>query len=294
MKTLLTECSKNRAEWLELRGTGVTASDVPTVLGLNPWKTRYALWQEKRRAKEGLFDEFDNESMYWGRKLEAPVAEAVAERLEAELSAPDCLYGHDSLPLLATPDRLLPGLIPVEIKTASERYKADWEQGLADYAHCQLAAQMIVLDAPRGVAAALIGGQKLFIHHIERDPILDGQISAAVEEFWHCVERNQPPALDAGDLDAVKAAHTEVIEEELDLGLAELALIETLHTTKKQISDLEKVKKMAEANLLEFLQTASRATSDRWQVERIKRKRDGYVVKPAEYVELKIRERKHG
>lgn len=290
MRTLLTECSTNKAEWLKLRATGITASDVPTVLGLNPWKTRYALWQEKRKGLEGIFENFDNEAMFWGRKLEAPVAEAVAERLKVELTAPDSLYGHDSLPLLATPDRLIDDHIPLEIKTTSDRYRDQWENGLADYAHCQLATQMLVLDAPIGYAAALVGGQKLFVHKIERDAVLDEQIKGSVQEFWKLVEGNKPPDLEAGDLDAVKAAHAEIADRELELELRQIELIKAINQAKTTIAEGNRQKQLAEAQLLSFLGDARRAHGHGFEVLRLARKREAYTTKPSSYVELKIKE----
>jgi putative phage-type endonuclease len=294
MKTILTDCSNNKPEWLKLRATGVTASDVPTVLGLNPWKTRYALWHEKRKGLDGIFEDFDNESMYWGRKLEAPVAEAVAEKLGVELTTPDALYAHDTLPLLATPDRLIDGSIPVEIKTTSDRYRDQWENGLADYAHCQLAAQMIVLDAPYGYAACLVGGQRFYMHRIERDAVLDEQITAAVVEFWQQVESNTPPALDAGDLALVKEAHPDVSDEVLELDEMGLMWIKTINTCKEEIARHTSHKQRAEAQLLEFLGNARGARGGSWEVARIARTRESYTTKPSTYVEMKIKELKNG
>lgn len=294
MKTLLTDCSQHKLEWLRLRATGITASDVPTVLGLNPWKTRYSLWQEKRRGLEGIFEDIDNEAMYWGRALEAPVATAVSEKLGLELTTPDALYQHDTLPLLATPDRLIEGREPLEIKTAGERYRDQWEAGLADYAHCQLSAQMIVLDASYGIAAALVGGQKLYVYRIERDPVLDEQIGAAVKEFWVLVESNTPPALDAGDLEAVKEAHPEVSEEVLELGDSQLELIQAINAAKTTIAEGNRAKQLAEAQLLQFLGNARGARGGQWEVARIRRTRKSYTTKPSSYIEMKIKELKNG
>ena len=34
-------------EWHELRKTKIGASDAPVIVGVNPWKTSYQLWEEK-------------------------------------------------------------------------------------------------------------------------------------------------------------------------------------------------------------------------------------------------------
>ncbi|OHX19559.1 hypothetical protein BI344_17800 [Chromobacterium sphagni] len=38
----------SREEWLALRNTGIGGSDAGTVLGINPYKTAYQLYLEKR------------------------------------------------------------------------------------------------------------------------------------------------------------------------------------------------------------------------------------------------------
>lgn len=293
MKLLLQDASKHREQWLELRANGITASEVPTVLGLNPWKSRYSLWQDKIKAREGIFEDIDNEAMFWGRQLEEPIAQALQERHGMDLYAPDALFGHDDLPLLATPDRLdRVSAFPVEIKTTSERHREQWESGLADNAHAQLATQMLVLDAPTGFAAALVGGQKLFLHQIERDAVLDQQIAQAVVEFWQLVETKTPPALDAADLAAVKDAYPEVTDETRELQPEHESLIVSLQEAKAEIARLGKRKEQLEAELLDWLGNAGKARSSRWEVVRSARNRASYVVKASSFIEMRIKELK--
>ena len=292
MRIVLDGCSEHRADWLAARATGITASEISTVVGLNPWQTRYSLWQQKRKAAEGIFEDFDNETMYWGRKLERPIGEAVAERLGLPLTEPNRLYAHSDLPLLATPDRLVDQCIPIELKTTSDRYRDQWEDGLADHAQCQLMAQMMVLDAPYGYAACLVGGQRLYIHKLERDPILEGQIAAAATEFWGLVQSNTPPAVEGGDIEAVKLAHPDIVEEVLEVGSNELALLTELARLKEHIATLTKQKSTIDAQLLQFLGSARSAVGCGWKLERSLVERKGHTVAPSSYVQLKIKELK--
>ena len=293
MTVLLTKCSENREQWHKIRATGITASEVPTVLGLNPWQSRYSLWQQKLKAREGIFEETDNEAMYWGRALEAPIARALQERFGMALEAPDALYRHSELPLLATPDCLtLPEHCPVEIKTTSDRNREQWEVGLADYAHAQLATQMLVLDKPSGFAAALVGGQKLFVHQIERDAILDSQIVAAVSEFWGLIESKTPPELDAADLKLVKEANPEITDEVLELSPEHEWLLESIQEAKARVAEHVKRKELLEAQLLQWLGSARGASSTAWEVTRAARKRESYVVKASEFIEMRIKRAK--
>lgn len=293
MKLLLQDASKHRDQWLELRAGGITASEVPTVLGLNPYQSRFGLWQQKLKARQGIFEDVDNEAMFWGRQLEEPIAQALQERHGMDLYAPDALFAHDELPLLATPDRLdRVSAVPVEIKTTSERHREQWETGLADSAHCQLATQMLVLDAPTGFAAALVGGQRLFLHQIERDPILDQQIAQAVKDFWALVINEEPPDLDASDLAEIKEAHPDVSDEIRELDAAQESLIVSLQDAKAEIARLSKRKAQLEAELLQWLGDAGKARGTRWEVSRKRISKEAYQVKANSYVEMRIKELK--
>ena len=41
----------NREQWLEERKKGIGGSDVACILGMSPYKTNVALWEEKSRYK---------------------------------------------------------------------------------------------------------------------------------------------------------------------------------------------------------------------------------------------------
>jgi putative phage-type endonuclease len=45
MKIINTE--QGSKEWLEYRKSKIMATDVPVILGSNPWKTKFELWEEK-------------------------------------------------------------------------------------------------------------------------------------------------------------------------------------------------------------------------------------------------------
>ena len=67
----------SRDEWLEERRKGIGGSDVAALLGLNPYKTPLALWEEKT-AKN--VSDCTSESAYWGTMLEDVVAKEFSKR----------------------------------------------------------------------------------------------------------------------------------------------------------------------------------------------------------------------
>src|SRR5690606_4561118 len=103
-----TEATPNNPRWHELRRQGVTASEIPVILGLSPWDSPWALWHRKR----GLLDDPPaGESAYWGRHLEDAIADAAIDRVDPHVQmafARGGLYCHPQRPWqMATPDRLV-------------------------------------------------------------------------------------------------------------------------------------------------------------------------------------------
>src|SRR5690606_13226120 len=58
------EAVHGNPRWYELRRTGVTASEIPVILGLSRWDSPWSLWHRKR----GLIDDDTaGESAAWGQ-----------------------------------------------------------------------------------------------------------------------------------------------------------------------------------------------------------------------------------
>lgn len=92
----------DRADWLDARAQGIGGSDAATVLGLNPYKSPFALFAEK----VGLTDpSAETEAMEWGKKLEAAILRAYSEKTGRILVAP-----HDVALILQDKAPALPGI----------------------------------------------------------------------------------------------------------------------------------------------------------------------------------------
>jgi len=75
-------------EWLQWRSKGVTASDIPIILGLSPYKTRWQLWAEKV-GRINAPDISNNPNVKRGVRLEDEARQLAEGR-----------YGEVLLPLL--------------------------------------------------------------------------------------------------------------------------------------------------------------------------------------------------
>lgn len=101
------QANPDNPAWHEMRRDGVTASEIPVILGISRWDSPWSMWHRKR----GLIpDQVDNDDMAWGRRLEGAIADAAAERLDPHQNlvfARAGLYRHDRRAWqMATPDRL--------------------------------------------------------------------------------------------------------------------------------------------------------------------------------------------
>lgn len=179
------------------RRSGVGASEVAAILGLDPRRTPLALWLDKtgqRPPFEG------NEWTRMGHRLEAVIADAYAEREGVEL-ATCTTKRHPHFPhVFATPDRRVVGVNRlIECKAVfSPRVMLEFgEDGSSDYPErygVQAMVQAAVEDADDVVIAALMGAE-LRAYRVPRDRTRERRILELVEAWWerHITRGEQPP-----------------------------------------------------------------------------------------------------
>lgn len=212
-----------RTEWLKARRYGLGGSDALAALGLSPYSSRYSVWADKRGL---LAEKDDSEAMKWGRRLEPIVAEAFSEETGIGTSVCGLMRHVDRDWQLASVDRLTDNGAVLEIKTTSSYRASDWDDDqLADAAEAQLQHYLAVTGLEHGYAAALIGGQKLEIRHVQRDERLISLMIEAEAELWHLVEAGTAPALDGhqATVDALSQLYPWA-EEDLEVELSDEAM----------------------------------------------------------------------
>lgn len=203
----------NRREWLEARKKGLGGSDAATALGLNPWKTNVALWEEKtgRRQDEDISDK---ECVRYGVDCEPLMREMFRLdhphlRIEHEENA---IIQHPEHPQLqASLDGKLwdenERLGILEIKTSSIQSRADrdkWHKQVPQHYFIQLLHYMLVTGAEFAVLKARLRsqwGESLSItekhYRFERENHED-DIAYLLEKelaFWRFVETDTRPDL---------------------------------------------------------------------------------------------------
>lgn len=192
--------SQIHEEWLGERRKGIGGSDAGAILGLNPDKSAYTLWDEKI----GMIPDTvpDNEAMRLGRDLEQYVAERFTEATGKKVQRSGYSFESAVHPFMrANVDRFLVSEnAGLECKTANALTHTDYEGGdipPSYYAQCY--HYMAVTGADAWYIGILVMGKGFYWHRIERDQAEIDALISAEEEFWQLVQDKKPPMLDGSD-----------------------------------------------------------------------------------------------
>jgi putative phage-type endonuclease len=172
-----------RDEWLELRRGGIGGSDAGAILGVNPWTPPVQVWGEKLGITP---PSDDNESMFWGRRLETAIAEVFAERHpELDVWADRRMLAHPGRPwMFANPDRRIGESEILELKTADRNMVDEWAGGPPLHYQCQVQHYCEVLGAVGAWVAVLLGGNRYREFYLHRDDALIATLVDIEERFW--------------------------------------------------------------------------------------------------------------
>lgn len=216
----------NRTAWLAERQTAIGASEVPSVFGVG-FETPFQLWARKTGR---LPPNDETEAMEIGTLLQSPICELVRRRTTFRVveAKQDLFLRHPLHDFLGcTPDgdvfdesREDDGLGVLETKNVGHYFAKEWEQGVPLPVQCQIQCQLEVTGRCWGVAAGLIGGNKLRWHVIERDEAFVAYMIDKVREFWWHVTEDIAPPVDGsiGTKEALHAIHPNDNGATVDLG----------------------------------------------------------------------------
>lgn len=196
----------SRADWLEVRKTGIGSSDAAAAVGLNPYKSQMELWLEKtgRDAELPKPDPNDTtEPVYWGTLLEPIVAAAYTQQTGHRVRKVNAVLRHPAIHfMLANLDREVIGVPDVQIlecKTAGLFGARHWQDGVPEYVVLQVQHQLAVTGKDAADVAVLLCGQQLAVHRIERDDELIAGLIPLEAEFWRYVQTDTPPPGDGSE-----------------------------------------------------------------------------------------------
>lgn len=194
------------------RRTGLGGSDLGAILGLNPYRTPFQVWQEKT----GRAEPFEgNLQTRFGTYAEAFVAEEYSARTGRRVQRYTGMLCHQEAPLIGHVDRLV---IPDGAKVAAHRSEIRTDLGLeCKTAHAlavsrggewgedgtdqvpssyliQSAAYMALTGCSRWDLACLFGNSDFRIYHLSRDLELEAMLLEEASRWWRDhIETDTPP-----------------------------------------------------------------------------------------------------
>ena len=117
-------------EWRQIRAKSIGGSDAAAILGLNPYKSAYALWMEKT-GKVIPEDVSGKEAVRLGNDLEDYVAKRFMEATGKKVRRENNTIFRDDLPFAhANYDRLVVGeKAGLEIKTTNALHLSKFKNG---------------------------------------------------------------------------------------------------------------------------------------------------------------------
>jgi len=230
------------------RATGIGGSEAGAVLGLNPWTTPLDVYLRKI----GEAEEFEgNAATFWGTKLEAVVAEVLAEKRGIKLRRRNATLRSDKYPWMTGHiDREVVGeKILVEIKTASQYTMDRWgpedTEEFPDEYKAQIEHYFELTGYEQALLAVLIGGRDFRVYEYLRDDDFHEILLEREREFWqeHVVKRVPPPPTTVDDILALYPSDDESVAVADERTLDAIA---SLRDVKAQLKELTEAKKNLE------------------------------------------------
>lgn len=252
----------SKKEWENLRASTIGGSDAAAILGLNPYKSPYALWAEKT-GKVIPEDVSQKEAVRLGTDLEEYVAKRFTEATGKKVRRENYTVFRDDMPYAhANYDRIVIGeRAGLEIKTTNVLNLKKFKNGEypANY-YVQCCHYLLVSGLDRWYLAVLVLGVEFKVFTIERDEAELAALKMAEENFWYQVQNDLPPEIDGMDstIDALNAEFP-VSEPDTEMDLTGCAVdLAILDECTQQIKALEEKKAAAQARIMEAMGTAER------------------------------------
>lgn len=198
---------KNHSEWLEVRKSGIGSSEVGTILGLNPFQSRYQLWRQKMGLDAPTEENF---AMRAGHYLEDAVSlfwqDATGKKV-IKSSAGDWIIRDKERPFMqVSPDRTYwlsenkkDGKGILECKTTQKTIDAD---DIPEHWFCQVQYQLGVAGYEHGSIAWLTAGRDFGYKDIDFDAKFFEFLCEEVEAFYteNIIGGKEPALVSAVDV----------------------------------------------------------------------------------------------
>ena len=254
MRKIKSTLDMERADWLELRRSGIGGSDAAAIIGLNPYRSEIDVWMDKTGKKKS--DDYDSEAMRLGRDLEEYVAKRWEESTGKTVRRNNFFLAHDDYDFItANIDREVVGEKAIlECKTASPYMVDKWKDGEVPPQYVvQCLHYLAVTGYERCYLACLIYGRGIELRVIERDEDTIQALIKSEINFWkEYVEKDIMPPPDGSDSAGKAIKELYVATEDgkaIDLDSEAEEKLKRLDEIKELTDKLDKEKKGIEQKI---------------------------------------------
>ena len=192
----------SKEEWLRYRKQGIGGSDVAAILGISKWSSAISIWMDKTNQTNDPVPE--NEAMQWGTIMEPIIRNHFAEVTGKTVIEVHAMLQHPKYPfMLADVDGVTvdddgnPAIL--EIKTASEFKRSEWEEDIPVYYQTQVQHYLCVTGIKKAYVAVLIGGNSFKVYEVDADMEVQQMLIAVEKDFWNKVQNMIRPEIDGSD-----------------------------------------------------------------------------------------------
>lgn len=185
---------------MEIRRTGIGASEAAAAIGLSPYKTPIDLWIEKTSTEPPNRDWYQpGKPAYFGTLIEDVIADTYAAIHNVSLRRTKTLVHPEYDFILATPDREIVGQQKLLECKASSPWRQDWGEENTDEIPTEYVVQCHQQMAVRGwiengcdiaVFRSITDYRE---YHVPFDHEFWDIIVAKLKLFWDCVQNNERP-----------------------------------------------------------------------------------------------------
>lgn len=204
-----------RAVWLKERESGLGGTDVAVIVGAHLkdpglFRTPFEVWASKVNLNLPFsIQQKETEAMYWGKALEAVIAERYAADTGFDLIECNHVIRHPKYPhFLASPDRIITNSIRkrgLEIKTSGRWSTYEWGPDGTDQAPLPYVIQVHWTAFCCGFEimdlAGLISGNEYHLYRFGEDRRLCEMLADLADQFWRNNVLTKEPPLPASDED---------------------------------------------------------------------------------------------
>ncbi len=235
------------------RQTYLGSSDSPPVLGCGfSGENQHTVWSRK----VGLLEEKeDNELLLCGRVLQPAICELLRLKTNYDVRPHDesRLLHNEHQWLGATPDSFIygdpRGLGIGELKNVGAYNAGEWKGSDPPLrVAVQVQHQLVVCGATWGVAAGLVGGNRLVYFEFSLHSRLIDAMLPALRKFWAYVESRTPPPVDAseGCSQSLKALYPRDNGRSVALGAEACRWFDELSSLKRAAKAIDERKSLIE------------------------------------------------